>query len=224
MPVAATSLPALPLLRDLSTDAQARIAAQLETVHFRRHTTLYYPGQDSEYLYFVVEGVIKICTYSEDHREVIKFVHRAGAHFGEMGLVGEKQRTNFAMLLSRDVTLLRVPLATFRQLMAELPALQLAVLQSIGQRLREAEQKFQDLIFKDARQRIVGYIRSNADRYGRTVGYERTFKYYLTQQDIANFTGTSRQTVTSVLNDLKKENLIHFDRRRFLVRDMNRLA
>ncbi|MDF1867710.1 MAG: helix-turn-helix domain-containing protein [Saprospiraceae bacterium] len=48
-------------------------------------------------------------------------------------------------------------------------------------------------------------------------------KHCLTQQDIANITGTSRQTVTSVLNDLKKENLIHFNRRTILIRDVNTL-
>ncbi|MEO1713645.1 MAG: helix-turn-helix domain-containing protein [Bacteroidota bacterium] len=49
-------------------------------------------------------------------------------------------------------------------------------------------------------------------------------KHCLTQQDIANITGTSRQTVTSVLNDLKKENLIYFNRRSILIRDMAKLS
>ncbi|NRA51520.1 MAG: winged helix-turn-helix domain-containing protein, partial [Phaeodactylibacter sp.] len=46
----------------------------------------------------------------------------------------------------------------------------------------------------------------------------------LTQQDIANITGTSRQTVTSVMNDLRKSNLIYFNRRTILIRDLGKLA
>ena len=214
----------LDLFKGFDANDLTRVARAMELQRHKRHTTLYYPGQQSEYLYFVVEGVIKICTYNEEHREVIKFVHRTGAHFGEMGLVGETERLNYAMLLSRDVQLLRIRLTDFKALMRAIPKLQGAVLQHIGQRLQRAERKLEDLVLKDARQRIVAYIKQNAERYGRDVGYERVFKHYLTQQDIANFTGTSRQTVTSVLNDLKKEALIHFDRRRFLVRDMERLA
>ena len=58
---------------------------------------------------------------------------------------------------------------------------------------------------------------------GKKVGYEIMFKNYLTHKDIASLTGTSRQTVTTVLNDLKDKNLINFDRRRFLIRDMDKL-
>jgi CRP-like cAMP-binding protein len=55
------------------------------------------------------------------------------------------------------------------------------------------------------------------------VGYEMLVKHSLTQQDIANLTGTSRQTVTSVLNDLRKSDLIYFNRKSILIRDMTRL-
>ena len=214
----------LDLFRGMDAASLVPVARAMEWQQHQRHHKLYYPGARSQYLYFILEGVIKICNYHEDHREVIKFVHRQGAHFGEMGLVGETQRLNYAMLISREVQLLRIRLDDFKALMRALPPLHSAVLEQIGQRLRHAERKLEDLVLKDARQRIVAYIKQNAERYGRDVGYERTFRYYLTQQDIANYTGTSRQTVTSVLNELKKENLIHFNRRNFLVRDMERLA
>ncbi len=58
---------------------------------------------------------------------------------------------------------------------------------------------------------------------GRQVGYEMLLKHSLTHQDIANITCTSRQTVTLVLNELRKENLIYFNRGRILVRDMETL-
>jgi CRP-like cAMP-binding protein len=48
-------------------------------------------------------------------------------------------------------------------------------------------------------------------------------KNQLTHQDIANLTGTSRQTVTTVLNDLRDRNIINFDRRKILIRDMDKL-
>ena len=80
------------------------------------------------------------------------------------------------------------------------------------------------MILKDARARIIDFLKDNARNQGKQIGYEMLLKHSLTQQDIANFTGTSRQTVTSVLNDLKKSNLIYFKRKSILIRDMAALA
>ena len=98
------------------------------------------------------------------------------------------------------------------------------VMQIVGNRLMKAETRLEALIFKDARARIIDFLKDSVIRRGRKVGYEMLLKHCLTQQDIANITGTSRQTVTSVLNELRKENLIYFNRRTILIRDMERLA
>ena len=74
------------------------------------------------------------------------------------------------------------------------------------------------------RARIIDFIKESAEKRGRRVGFEMLFKHCLTQQDIANITGTSRQTVTSVLNDLKRSDLIYFNRRSILIRDIAKLA
>ena len=93
----------------------------------------------------------------------------------------------------------------------------------IGDRLRRVEDRLESLIFKDARTRIIDFIKDSASKRGRQVGFETLIKHSLTQQDIANLTGTSRQTVTSVLNELKKLNLIYFTRKSILVRDLAKL-
>ncbi|MEO1623728.1 MAG: Crp/Fnr family transcriptional regulator, partial [Bacteroidota bacterium] len=95
--------------------------------------------------------------------------------------------------------------------------------QFLGNRLRKAESRLESLIFKDARTRIIDFIKENVASRGRRVGYEMLLRHSLTQQDIANLTGTSRQTVTSVLNELRKMDLIYFNRKSILVRDMGKL-
>ena len=61
-------------------------------------------------------------------------------------------------------------------------------------------------------------------RRGERVGYETVVRKFLTHQEIANLTATSRQTVTTVLNDLRNKGLIKFDRRRLLIRDKDKLS
>ena len=91
-------------------------------------------------------------------------------------------------------------------------------------RLSRAEERLSSLVLKDARERIIDFLVETAGREGRKVGYETLVKHQLTQQEIANLTGTSRQTVTSVLNDLRKANLIYFNRNSILIRDLQKLA
>ena len=101
--------------------------------------------------------------------------------------------------------------------------LALCVINFIGKKLKNTEERLESLLMDDARERIVGFLKDNAENFGQTVGYELLLKHNFTQQDIANYTGTSRQTVTTVLNDLKKSNKIYFKRKAILIRDMARL-
>ena len=87
-----------------------------------------------------------------------------------------------------------------------------------------AESKLESLIFKDARTRIIEFIKDSVSKSGRRIGYEMLLKHSLTHQDIANITCTSRQTVTLVLNELRKSDLIYFNRGKILIRDMAKLA
>ena len=85
------------------------------------------------------------------------------------------------------------------------------------------EKRLESMILEDARSRIINFIKNLANEHGTQVGFETLVKHHMTQQDIANMTGTSRQTVTSILNDLKNANLIYFNRKSILIRDLNKL-
>lgn len=78
------------------------------------------------------------------------------------------------------------------------------------------------LTFKDSRSRIVDLLKEMATKYGQAVGHE-SLKHALTHQDLADLTATSRQTVTTVLNDLKKKDLLYMERGKLLIRDLKRL-
>jgi CRP/FNR family cyclic AMP-dependent transcriptional regulator len=154
---------------------------------------------------------------------VIKQLIHPEAIFGELALVGESQRNETAQSLKEEVHYYIIRVADFQRILAQNPVLSQRVLFLFGQRMMAAENKLENLIFKDARSRIVNFLYEVVNERGRRVGYEMLLKHSLTHQDIANITCTSRQTVTLVLNELRKENLIYFNRGRILVRDMENL-
>ena len=93
----------------------------------------------------------------------------------------------------------------------------------MGSRVLEMEQRLESLVFKDSRTRIVEFLESLAKKKGQRIGYEMLVRKFLTLQEIANLTATSRQTVTTVLNELRSKNVLTFNRKRLLIRDMELL-
>ena len=213
-----------PLFEGFEEEQLQELAAYAQFQRVGKHSSIYKEGTRSGRIYFLTKGIVKIGMHSGDGREVIKHVLHPMALFGELSLAGEQQRQDFAASMNQEVVLLSLKVADLQQFMKTDHRLAIRVLNFIGRRLQKAESRLESLIFKDARERIIEFLKESADKHGKRIGYEMLIKHCLTQQDIANITGTSRQTVTSVLNDLKKSNLIHFNRRSILIRDMGRLA
>lgn len=213
-----------PLFSSLSADEQQQLCGMLEHRVKSRYSFIYLPGDSSDHLFFLARGTVKIGTHSTDGKEVIKHLIHPMAMFGELGLIGGNQRTEFAQALKEDVHIYALRVDDFQRLMRNNFDLCNKVMTSFGSRLVSAESKLESLIFKDARTRIIDFIKDSMSKRGRRVGYEMLLRHSLTHQDIANITCTSRQTVTLVLNELKKSDLIYFNRGKILVRDMTKLV
>jgi CRP-like cAMP-binding protein len=133
-------------------------------------------------------------------------------------------RLNSAKAIDKDVICLAIDSHDFKAYLKANWALTDKFIKVLGTRLMYLEDRFESLVIKDARERIIDFLKDNAKQNGRQVGLEMLIKHSLTQQDIANYTGTSRQTVTYVLNDLKRQNQIYFKRKSILIRDMENLS
>lgn len=217
-------LGSLPPLAPLSTDELQQLAMLAQYRRVPKFHFIFMPDEPAEHLFFLVRGRIKSGTYAYDGREVIKEILQPAVIFGDLALGGETRRSEFAQAMHDEVEFLAVRIADFLQLMQQNQRLVFACLQHLSQRLQRVEERLASLVLKDARERIIDFLLDTAGKEGRRVGYETLVKHYLTQQEIANLTGTSRQTVTSVLNDLRKSNLIYFNRNSILIRDLEKLA
>ena len=138
----------------------------------------------------------------------------------ELSLAGEEVRNNEGTVMTTEALVLKVKVEFVKKMMLQNPELAMCIVNFIGRKLKYAEERLESLAMSDARERIVQFLKANAESFG----HETLLKHEFTQQDIASFTGTSRQTVTTVLNDLKKSNKIHFKRKAILIRDVAHLA
>jgi len=220
-------LPALfqqfPLFSALSLSDLRILAQMAEYRTITKHSFIYLADEPSDYICLLQTGAVKIGIFSTDGREIIKSIQHPFTMFGELGLTGEPKRAEFAASMNREVDYYVVRVEDFKNLLQQNFPLAQAVMLYLGDRLRKAERQWESLILKDVRTRIVEFLKESAGERGRQIGFETLVKHGLTQQDIANLVGASRQTVTAILNELKKSNLIHFNRNTILIRDMDKL-
>jgi CRP/FNR family transcriptional regulator, cyclic AMP receptor protein len=174
------------------------------------------------HVYLIVDGRIKLGHYLDDGKEVVSAILTSGEVFGELALAGEDRRRDFAQAQC-DTTICPLTTHELQQLMFENRDLSFKILKLVGLRLIKLERKLELLVFKDARTRIIEFLKDAAAWKGKKVGFETMIPTRLTHKDIASLTGTSRQTVTTILNELKDQNLINFDRRKILIRDLEKL-
>lgn len=200
------------------------LSQRVECIQFGKKEFIYDQGDESDSIYLLAKGSVKLGNILDEGKELIKYIVQPGEIFGEKALIYDQPREEFAVSVRENVQIWKIKTSDIQKLLLENGALSLYFTTIIQDRLINMERRLGSFIAKNARSRIVDFIKFNAETRGKQIGYEILINHKLTHQDIANITGTSRQTVTSVLNELKRLNLIYFNGMGILVRDLAKLA
>jgi CRP-like cAMP-binding protein len=107
----------------------------------------------------------------------------------------------------------------FREIMDMSPQLNLSISKFIGFRLKRIEAHIEDLVFKNAEERVVAFLKRYANNFGKELADRIIVRPFLTHQEIAELTATARQTVNTVLNQLATDGIIDYSRRFFAIID-----
>jgi len=207
------------LTQELNTIPQTHY--QVKTLKKGEH--IYFRGDKSNKIFFLKKGRVTIASMSQGGKIKVKNIVQPGVFFGEMGLIGEKHHKDFAVA-KEDSLIWTMDLNNFHLLLKRRPDLYMYLIRSMGQRLQKTERRLENMIFKNSRKRIIDFLHNLGVEQGQSIGYETLVRTFFTHQEIADLTGTSRQTVTTTLNDLRNANILTFNRRRLLIRDLSRLG
>jgi CRP/FNR family transcriptional regulator len=114
-------------------------------------------------------------------------------------------------------------MSDFENLMLQNPNLALTYTKFVGLKMKRIKNNYSNLISKDAKTRLHTFIKEWAEREGKHNGNKVTIENYLTQADIAQIIGTSRQTATQLLNEMEEKQLIYYSRKEILIDDITKL-
>jgi len=212
------------LFQDLTADDLYDLAKLSTIKKYSKHQIIYRIDDKVDEIFILLNGAIKIITKSAEGKEIIKRIIHPRFLFGTEVSSNDAKRTNTAKSIDKDVICLSINSNVFKTYLQNNWDLTEKFIKMVSTNLLHAEQRIESVVCKDARERIIDFLKNQAKSSGRQVGLEMLIKHSLTQQDIANYTATSRQTVTYVLNNLKRENQINFKRKSILIRDMESIS
>ncbi|UZR93063.1 Crp/Fnr family transcriptional regulator [Chondrinema litorale] len=197
-----------------------RFSKQHAFKKFSKGDFIYFKEEYSRHIYLVSEGKVKITTYTEDGEEMIKAILTKGEIFGEMALLGEKKRKDFAQSVSANTCICPMEVDQMYDLMRENQQFGLAIHKIIGLRIRKLERRLELLFFKDVKTRLLDFIKELAQEQPNSQKAEQIeIPLVYTHKDIADLIGSRRATVTSMLNELKEAGYIDYSRKSIHILD-----
>lgn len=208
------------LLKVLSNREKMTMAERVIDNYYKKDDPIMFPFNSQKTVYMLKKGIVKVGNYTDNGEENLKYVLNSGNIFGEMALA-DGNANDFAVA-AEECIVCSVNLSFIEEMMMRNKSFNVAVYKLIGLRLRKIERKLSSIMFKDSSTRILEFMQELARDFGRDQNGQLVVKNFLTHKDIAKLTFTSRQTVSSVLNKLKRSGALDYDDRYIRVLDLEK--
>lgn len=196
---------------------------QLDIAHnivvAEKNAYIYFDAHQLNKLYFVKEGFVRIGSIDDDGNELVKDILQPGDVFGQITLEPENLEGEFAQAHKTAVALCSFTVQRFEALLHRRPDLAVIFAKKVGQRMRRMENRLLNLLQKDVRSRLLYFFWTLFLRSGAIDRSSCRMPNYFTHEDIARLTGTSRQTVTTLISQFTAEGLLEVDRQQIVIHD-----
>ncbi len=179
----------------------------------RKNEAIHFSESESKKLFVIKIGIVKICREDELGKEIITEMLSEGDIFGHINPASNQ----YAKVISDEVKLCFFEISNFMSVLKDNPALVLKYNEAVSEKLISFQQKYEDLIFKDVDTRVVDFFKRYAKHHGTFVGNLVKMEMFLTHQDIANYTATSRQSVTTIIKKLVDKGKIIYEGRKKVI-------
>ncbi|MBA2406991.1 MAG: Crp/Fnr family transcriptional regulator [Chitinophagales bacterium] len=214
------------LFADLNQDEINELCAISKYERFQKDQMIYQSDKEIDRLYIIIQGRIKISFCVQQHMEVVSEILKEGDIFGEITLVESSNMIGeFAKVLTRQAIIHSFSLNDFEKLLRRKNSVAIAYAKMVADKLKIINTKYANLTFKDVKERVLNFFKLHAKYEGKWSDNKVEIKMFMSHQDIADFTASSRQTVSTIINNLIKENIIIYEgRSKVIIPDVERLS
>ena len=191
---------------------------------YNKKDYIYFEADSANKVYLIESGKVKIGYYSECGTEVIKAILTKGELFGEKAILGDEKRDEFAQSIDKKTSVCPISVETMHDLMRDNQSFSFKIYKFIGFKFKKLERRLQLLLFKDTKTRLLEFLDELCADFGYNCDKSGDYivKHPYTQKDMASLIGTSRPTINILLNELKEEKYLEFNRNE--IRILKRIA
>lgn len=211
------------IFQGVDPDAVSELIQEMETVTFPRGTTIFDEGEPGDRLYIIVDGKVKLARLAPDGRENLLSVMGPSDMFGELSIFDPGPRTSSAVCVT-EVTAATMDSTLLKRWIDEHPEISQQLLRVLARRLRRTNASLADLIFTDVPGRVAKTLLQLANRFGTQEGGALRVNHDLTQEEIAQLVGASRETVNKALATFAHRGWIRLEGKSVLIVDTEHLA
>jgi len=192
-------------------------------LHANSNESIYSSNKSRSYIYYLIEGRLTLMKQFHSNQPRISDIVTEKNFFG-LGMMGKEREIIETAKSATESVYVKISIKTIQTLMNENNDFSIFMFNQVLNKSIKIESYFENICFSESvKSRVLLFLIDFANKYGENVGDEIMLKLELRHHEIAEYIFTSRQTVTQVLNDLKRENLIYFDREKVLIRDLEKL-
>jgi len=209
------NLARVPLFAELDEESLKELSAVARKRAYRQGEIIFHRDDPGQVLYIIKEGKVKISLTSPDGQEVSLTVMGAGECFGELAILDGEPRSTDAVALERveGYTLQR---QDFINVVMSHPKIAVQVMKVISQRLRQADQQIEDLLFLDVYGRVAKKLLELSEMHGVSTSQGIRIELRLTQSELASMVGASRESVNKVMG--------YFTDKRYIMTDKHKIT
>ena len=211
-----------PLFAGLDEQATADLLSSMTPVHMERGDILFHEGEPGDRLYVITEGKVKLGRTSYDGRENLLAILGPGEMFGELSLFDPGPRTATATAVA-ETQLVGLGTESLHTYLVSRPQASFTLLAALARRLRRTNESLADLVFTDVPGRVAKALLELSQRFGRPVEEGVLVAHDLTQEELAQLVGASRETVNKALADFASRGWIRLESRSVILIDHDRL-
>jgi CRP/FNR family transcriptional regulator, cyclic AMP receptor protein len=208
-----------PLFANLSEQKIKDACSTVKVKTVYRGETFNYGDGDYSKIYLLIKGKIKITECDDVDNELIKDILTAPDVFGDLSLDGHPLLDEFAEALTANTVVCVFNVPDFKKLLQENPLMALSYANIVNNKLKKLQGRHSDLVFRDAKSRLIRFIKNWAVSDGNRIGDKIILNNYLTHTDIARVIATSRQSVNTLLNELRDSGMLFYNRKRIELND-----
>jgi CRP/FNR family cyclic AMP-dependent transcriptional regulator len=216
-------LASIPLFAALDDEAAAALSTRLSIRGVARGHVVFREGDIGDRLFVVLDGKVKISRTASDGRENLLSVLGPGEMFGELSLFDPGARTATATTIT-DSRLASLDHDDLRPWLTGRPEVATHLLRALAQRLRRTNEAMADLVFTDVPGRVAKALLDLAEKFGDEDSEGVRVRHDLTQEELAQLVGASRETVNKALSEFANRGWLRLEGRSVVILDADRLA